>query len=64
VWTADAGGETIDAEGNAAVAGSTYDRSWTITDIATENFLFDVSVTMTWQDNGTKTLQLNTQITQ
>ena len=64
VLTADAGGETIDAEGNAAVAGSTYDRSWTITDIATENFLFDVSVTMTWQDNGTKTLQLNTQITQ
>ncbi len=64
VWTADAGGETIDAEGNAAVAGSTYDRTWTITDIATENFLFDVSVTMTWQDNGTKTLQLNTQITQ
>lgn len=62
VWTANAGGETIDSEGNTVASG--YARSWTITDIATENFLFGVSVTMTWQDNGTKTLQLDTQITQ
>ena len=63
-WTANTGGETVDSEGNAAVSGSTYNRSWTITDLAGENFLFGLSVTMTWQDDGTKTLQLNTQMTQ
>jgi Tfp pilus assembly protein PilV len=64
IWTANAGGETVDAEGNAVVSGSTYNRSWTITDLPGENFLFGISVTMTWQDGGTKTLQLDTQVTQ
>jgi prepilin-type N-terminal cleavage/methylation domain-containing protein len=64
VWTADVGGETVDAEGNAAVSGSTYDRTWTITDLPGENFLFEIFVTMTWQDGGTQTLQLNTEVTQ
>jgi len=64
VWTANAGGETVDAEGNAAVSGSTYDRSWTISEVAGENYLYTLSVDMTWQDGGTKTLQLNTQVTQ
>jgi prepilin-type N-terminal cleavage/methylation domain-containing protein len=62
VWTANAGGETVDSQGDAVVSG--YGRSWTITDIATENFLYDITVNMTWQDGGTQTLQLNTQITQ
>ncbi|GJL78973.1 MAG: hypothetical protein NPINA01_19620 [Nitrospinaceae bacterium] len=62
VWTANTGGETVDSEGNAVAVG--YGRSWTITDIATENFLYDVSITMTWQEDGARTLQLNTQITQ
>ncbi len=64
VWTADIGGETVDSEGDAANSGSTYNRSWTITDLAGENFLFGVSITMTWQDGGTQTLQLDTEVTQ
>lgn len=64
VWTLDADGETIDAQGNVTVIGP-YNRTWTISTLAGENFLFDVLITMTWQDSsGTRTLQLNTEVTQ
>jgi Tfp pilus assembly protein PilV len=64
VWTANVGGETVDAEGNAAVSGSRFDRSWTITEVAGENYLYTLTVDMTWQDGGARTLQLNTEVTQ
>lgn len=64
VWTEDIGGETIDSEGNAAASGSTYTRTWTISEVGGENFLYFISIVMTWQDSGTQTLQLDTQVTQ
>jgi prepilin-type N-terminal cleavage/methylation domain-containing protein len=64
VWTANAAGETIDADGNAVVNG-TYNRTWTISIVPGQNFLFDILVTMTWPDaSGNRTLQLNTEVTQ
>ena len=63
-WAAIPGGETIDAEGNAVVNGP-YNRTWTVSTVAGQNFLFDVLITMTWQDaGGNRTLQLNSEITQ
>lgn len=64
VWVANAVGETIDADGNAVVNGP-YNRTWAISTVAGQNFLFDILITMTWQDaGGNRTLQLNTEVTQ
>lgn len=63
-WTANPGGETVDSQGNAAVSGSTYDRAWTISPVAGSNFLYEVTVNMSWEDKGTQAVQLITQITQ
>jgi len=63
-WTANPGGETVDSAGNAAASGSIYDRTWTISPVAGSNFLYEVTVNMSWEDKGTQTLQLITRITQ
>lgn len=63
-WAATPGGEIIDAEGNVVVNGP-YNRTWAISTVAGQNFLFDVLITMTWQDaRGNRTLLLNSEITQ
>ncbi len=63
VWTSNPGGETVDAEGNPTVGG-TYTRTWTISPVVGENFLYEVVMNISWQDGGTQTFQLNTRITQ
>jgi len=64
VWTATTGGETIDAEGNVATSGQIFNRSWTITPVSGQFYMYDLIVTMTWQDGGTQTQVLNTQVGQ
>ena len=64
VWTDNVGPDIVDAQGNA-IANGPYNRTWTISTVAGQNFLFDVLVTMTWQDaGGNRTLLLNTEVTQ
>ena len=62
-YTVAAGDESPDLDA-VATNPLSLGHSATITDLAGENFLFGVSVTMTWQDGGTQTLQLDTQVTQ
>ncbi len=64
VWTTTAGGENVDTEGNAATSGQIFNRSWTITPVTGQFFMYDLVVTMTWQDGGTQTQVLNTQVGQ
>ncbi len=64
VWTANAAGEVIDAGGNA-VANGPYTRTWTISNVAGQNFLFNILMTMTWQGaGGNRNLTLTTEVTQ
>ncbi len=63
IWSSNPGGETVDAEGNPT-AGGTYTRTWTISPVPTENFLYEIVMNISWQDEGTQTFQLSTRITQ
>ena len=64
VWTANGVGEIVDAGGNA-VANAPYTRTWLISNVAGQNFLFNIVMTMAWQDaGGNRTLQLNTEVSQ
>jgi len=64
VWTANGVGEIVDAGGNAVV-NAPYTRTWTISNVAGQNFLYNIVMTMAWQDaGGNRTLQLNTEMSQ
>ena len=60
VWAANAGGENLDAQGNA---GTRYNRAWTITPDGTIPNLYTITVTTSW-DNGLRSSILITQISQ
>jgi Tfp pilus assembly protein PilV len=61
VWSANVGGEVVDAQGATGTADAIYTRTWTITPNALA--VFDtVSVTVTW--DGSKTITLDTLISE
>ena len=53
--------EVVDAEGNIGGSSTPYTRSWVVTNAGTN--LWDVSVTVQWQNLSTKSVTLNTRIT-
>ena len=61
-WTANAGGEVVDTQGDTGTSDAIYTRTWTITENATLTAFYAVSVTVTW--DGTKTLTLDTLVSQ
>jgi type II secretory pathway pseudopilin PulG len=58
IWV---GSEVVDAEGNTGGSPTPYTRSWIITSPSAN--LWDVSVTVQWQNLSTKVVTLNTRIT-
>ncbi len=62
VWTANAGGEVVDVDGNTGTTEAIYTRSWTITEDATLTNFHTVSVSVLWDSN--QTISLDTLISQ
>lgn len=61
-WTANAGGEIVDVDGNTGTTDAIYTRTWTITEDATLTNFYTTSVTVLW--DGTQTISLDTLISQ
>ena len=55
--------ETVNSEGIVGGSGTPYKRTWSVTSNAIKRF-FDVQVTVEWQNQGTRSVTLNTQISQ
>lgn len=62
VWTANAGGEVVDVDGNTGTTEALYTRTWTITEDATLTNFYTVSVSVLWDSN--QTISLDTLISQ
>ncbi len=63
-WSATTGGETVDSQGNTGTSDAYYTRTWTV-DAVTGSFnLYDVTVTMSWVDDGTQNLEVVTRVSQ
>ena len=61
-WTANTGGEVVDAKGDTGTSDAIYTRTWTITEDGTLTSFYAVSVTVTW--DGSKTVTLDTLVSQ
>ncbi len=55
-WSANSGGELVDEEGDTGGSGAIYTRTWTITEDGTLYYFYAVSVTVSWDDNRSYTL--------
>jgi len=55
--------ETVNSEGIVGGSGTPYKRTWSVTSNAIKRF-YDVQVTVEWQNQGTRSVTLNTQISQ
>ena len=55
--------ETVNSEGIVGGSGTPYIRTWSVTSNAIKRF-YDVQVTVEWQNQGTRSVTLNTQISQ
>ncbi len=55
--------EELDEEGNAATSGITFSRNWDVDAVSGANYLFDVTVSVKWND-GSDSVNLITRITQ
>jgi prepilin-type N-terminal cleavage/methylation domain-containing protein len=56
--------ETVNSEGIVDGSGTPFERSWSVTANPTLPRFFDVQVTVEWQNQGTRSVTLNTQISQ
>jgi prepilin-type N-terminal cleavage/methylation domain-containing protein len=56
VWTANAGGEVVDVDGNTGTTEAIYTRTWTITEDAALTNFYTASVSVLWDGNQTVTL--------
>ena len=59
-----AANETVNSEGFVDGSGTPFERSWSVTANPTLPRFFDVQVTVEWQNQGTRSVTLNTQISQ
>ena len=56
--------EWVNSEGIVGGSGTPYNRNWSVTSHPTLPKFFDVQVTVEWQNQGTRFVALNTQISQ
>jgi len=62
VWTANAGGEVVDVDGNTGTTEAIYTRTWTITEDATLTNFYSATVSVLW--DGNQSITLDTLISQ
>ena len=55
--------EELDEEGTVA-SGNPYKRTWDVAEVAGGNYLFDVTVDVTWGESGSGSVTLKVQVTQ
>jgi prepilin-type N-terminal cleavage/methylation domain-containing protein len=55
-WTANAGGEVVDVEGNTGTTDAIFTRTWSLSEDATLTNFYTTSVTVSWDSNETVTL--------